>query len=368
MQRRSAISLLWVLALLPAPVAADGPFPAPELDSLFAGYAAAENLGFVALVARGDEVVFHRAYGAANRRRKVANRPDTAFDIGSISKTFTAAAIYRLVEAGELRLDDTLGEHFPDVARDKRPITIGQVLSHTSGLVQYHDRRGDFEVMSRAQALERIFGGKLQHLPGSAYAYSNAGYTLLAMVVEKVTGQPFRAYCREQFWKPLGIEHTGYYGDREAWSEDAVATGYGDSREGKNSPWHWRQDNLWAVIGNGGIVSTAEDMLRWGRARERLFPAPDPPAGLGAKRRASQGWYLAHRDNTGLQVFHGGALDKGFISMLRSYPEKDVILVLLSNTFQAEKPHIRSHMNEIEDVLFGAPSPVASEADPGGSP
>ena len=107
------------------------------------------------------------------------------------------------------------------------------------------------------------------------------------------------------------------------------------------------------MIGNGVVVSTAEDLLRWALERERLFPEPNPPEDLGKKHRFSDGWYLALRENTGLQVFHGGAMDKGFIALLRSYPDHDTTLVLLSNTFKAKKPHVRTHMDEIEDVLFG---------------
>ena len=346
----STLLLTWALA---SPTAAESTsVRKAELDALLAGYAETEGLGFVALVAQGDEVVFHKAYGMARRKQRLPNFVDTAFDIGSISKTFTAAAIYLLVDDDRLSLDDTLGQHFGNIPEDKQSITINQVLNHTAGLAQYHDRRGDFEVMSRDLALERIFGAGLQNTPGESYAYSNAGYTLLAILVEELTGQPFRDYCREHFFEPLGMRRTGYYGDRELWKEDRVATGYGDSKQGKNSPWHWRTDDLWAVVGNGGVVSTADDLLRWAAARDRFFPAPQPPADLGKKRRFSNGWYLAFRENTGLQVFHGGASDKGFIAMLRSYPERDTTVILLSNTFEAKKPHIRTHMDEIEGLLF----------------
>ncbi len=227
------------------------------------------------------------------------------------------------------------------------------MLNHTAGLAQYHDRKGDFEVMSRDLALERIFGATLRNTPGETYRYSNAGYTLLAILVENITGQSFRDQLRERFFEPLGMKRTGFYGDRELWTEDRVATGYGDSREGKNSPWHWRKNDLWAIVGNGGIVSTAEDLLLWAAVRPRYFPEPNPPEGLGKKRRFSDGWFLALREDTGLQVFHGGAVDLGFIAMLRSYPEHDTTLILLSNTFKAKKPHIRSHMDDIEEVIFG---------------
>lgn len=337
--------------LLPAAVVA-AEFPEDRLDALFQTYRDEEMLGFVALVAHGDDVVFHRAYGLSNRRKKQPIRPDTAFDVGSISKTFTAAAVYRLAKEGRLDLDKTLGDYFEEAPEDKAPITIRQVINHTSGLARYHDRRGDFEVMDRDLALERIFGAQLQHPPGTEYAYSNAGYTLLAILVENFNEIPFRAYMEQEFFRPLGMKRTGFYGDTRFWSEEQVATGYGDKKRGKNTPWHWRRDNLWALTGSGGIVSTAEDLLLWARAREELFPQPDPPADLGPKRRASEGWYLALRENTGLQVFHGGAIDMGFIAMLRTYPEHDTTLILLSNTFKAGKPHIRTHLEEIEDALF----------------
>ena len=351
--RASIVTGLLMSGALALPFLAQGSsVPDADLDALLTRYSEVEELGFVVLVARGSEVVFQKAYGMADRKRRLPNYVDTAFVIGSIGKTFTAAAIYELVSDGRLNLGDTLGKHFDNVPTDKQGITVDQILNHAAGFLQYHDRKGDFEVMSRELALERIFASELRSPPGETYAYSNAGYTLLAILVEEITGQTFRDYCREQFFEPLGLSHTGYYGDTELWKQDRVATGYGDSRRGKNSPWHWRANDLWALVGNGGVVSTAEDMLRWARVRERYFPAPRPTADLGKKRRFSDGWYLARRDNTGLQVFHGGASDKGFIAMLRSYPEHDTILVLLSNTFVAKKPHIRDHMDEIEDLLF----------------
>ena len=133
-----------------------------------------------------------------------------------------------------------------------------------------------------------------------------------------------------------------------------MATGYGDRRKGRNHPGAWRGDNLWALVGNGGMVSTVNDLARWMAARSRWFPEPDPPADLGARRRFQDGWFLARRPNTGLQIFHGGATDRGYIAMLRHYPETDTTLVLLSNTFLGGEPHIRTHLDEIEDLLFGA--------------
>lgn len=351
--RSGTLTALLTAVALASPIVDEGTgVREAKLDALLASYADTEELGFVALVARGDGVVFHKAYGMANRKQHLRNRTDTAFDIGSISKTFTAAAIYMLADRGLLDLDDTLGEHFPNAPADKQSITINQVLHHTAGLPQYHDRQGDFEVMSRDLALERIFGARLRNAPGEAYAYSNAGYTLLAILVENLSGQPFRSFCRARFFEPLGMAHTGYYGDQERWDEDQVATGYGDSKQGENSPWHWRTSDLWAIVGNGGVVSTANDLLRWAAARERFFPAPQIPPDLGEKRRFTKGWYVARRSNTGLQVFHGGASDTGYIAMLRTYPEHDTTLILLSNTFKAKKPHIRTHMDEIEDLLF----------------
>ena len=341
------LAILAAASILPAQ-----PFPAESLAALLGGYSADEKLGFVALVARGEEVVFHQAYGEAHRKPPRPLELDSAFDIGSISKTFTAAAVYRLAGAGRIDLDGTVGDYFEAAPEDKAPITIRQLLNHLSGLVQYHDRRGDFEVMSRDQALARIFSSELRDRPGAGYAYSNAGYTLLAILVEQVAETPFRTYLKEEFFLPLGMKQTGFYGDTGVWPEARVATGYGDRKRGKNSPWHWRQDDLWAVVGSGGIVSTAGDLLLWARAREKLFPEPRPPADLGPERRASSGWYLARRDHTGLQVFHGGAVDMGFIGMLRIYPEHDTTLILLSNTFRAGKPHVRTHLDEIEDLVF----------------
>ena len=330
------------------------------LDTFFA-VRADEGLSFVALVATDGETVFAKAYGKADRKREIPNQVATAFDIGSISKTFTAAAIYELANQDRLGLDDRVELHFEEVPEDKSSITVDHLLNHRSGLPQYHDRKGDFERMSREKALGRILGLQLRSAPGEQYGYSNAGYTLLALLVEKITGKSFRDTCREFFFEPLGMSRTGFYGDRELWKLDRVATGYGDSREEKNSPWYWRGEELWAVEGNGGIVSTAEDLLRWSRARSRWFPLPETPESLAEKRTFSAGWFLRKHAETGLQVFHGGATDKGFIAMLRGYPAHDTTLILLSNTYRADKPHICNYMDEIEGLLFGPAVPESQE-------
>jgi CubicO group peptidase (beta-lactamase class C family) len=160
------------------------------------------------LVARDGDVTA-QALGWADRPTGVANTVDTAFDIGSIAKTLTAAAVLARVDDGRLRLDDTLGELFDDVPADKRDVTVRQLLDFTSGLREYHDAEGDFEAMTRDEARERILAQELLFEPGTDTAYSNSSYTLAALIVEQVTGRAFVAVVGDLFTR-AGLDRTGY--------------------------------------------------------------------------------------------------------------------------------------------------------------
>jgi CubicO group peptidase (beta-lactamase class C family) len=197
-----------------------------------------------------------------------ARSPDgnTAFDCGSIMKEVTAATLFLLEEDGALSREQTLDELFDDVPAVWRDVTLGQLIDHSAGFDEYHDSEGDFEQMDRATALEHIFGQEPLFQPGSERAYSNSGYTLLAAVVERVSGEDFRLVVRRRVFEPLGMSRSGFYGE-SLWADGNVATGSGALVHGDNDPASWPAPT-WALLGNGGLVSTAEDLLRLARGLE----------------------------------------------------------------------------------------------------
>jgi CubicO group peptidase (beta-lactamase class C family) len=294
-----------------------------------------EETGFsgVVLVAEGDTVVLHNAYGIANDAAATPFTPETVVDVGSLAKQFTAAAILQLEERGLLRVDDPLSAFFPAVPADRATITIHQLLTHSAGLrIHVTD---DLAPMTRDDALERIFGGSLLFAPGTEYRYCNACYSLLAAIVEEVSGQSFTTYMHKQLFAPLGLEATGFY-QEERWQALPVANGYFNGVD-QGSPAQW-PGPYWGVLGNGGVLSTAEDLRRWWQAlRANQVLAPEQTAKLFARQIAQPdesffygyGWAIEPSALGEVITHNGGGI--GGNSDLAYFPERDVLLILLSN-------------------------------------
>lgn len=222
----------------------------------------AEGFSGSVLVATADGVVLEKGYGLTDRTRNLPNTSATIYPLGSIVKLFTREAIQQLAAANKLALSDPLSKFFDDIPADKQNLTIQHLLDHQAGFAAYHDTEGDFELMDRAEALRRIFAQELRFEPGTSRSYSNSGYTLLAAIIEKVTGQSYAAYVMEQLAEPAGLTHTGFYRDPR-WTDENVAIGYEAQRMGDiNSPRHW-PGPTWALVGSGGMGSTVRDLYTW---------------------------------------------------------------------------------------------------------
>lgn len=233
-----------------------------------------EARGFVGIVgvSDADGTFYLRGLGDAVAG-KHAYTADTVVDIASITKQFTGAAILTLVEQGKLRLADQLGDIFSKVPDDKKPITIHQLLTHTAGLPSVVGK--DEEPLTRSAYLARAFDTPLLFLPGTRYEYSNVGYSILAAIVETVSQQSYETYLYNTLWQPAGMEATGYY--RPHWREGSTArlsTPYQGLASGKDLLDH-TNGNAWHLFGNGGVLSTVTDMLKWHRALQdnRLLSA-----------------------------------------------------------------------------------------------
>jgi CubicO group peptidase (beta-lactamase class C family) len=216
-----------------------------------------------ALVAgRGTTMDLCRGWGDPDPGSGERADCDTVFDIGSMTKQFTAAAVVRLDRDGLLDVSDRLAEHLPDVPSDKRSVTIEHLLTHASGLV---DSLGaDDEPLTRAAFLREALGSELLSAPGTAYLYSNVGYSLLTAVVEEASGQDFESYLAEHLFAPAGMTRTGYV--LPDWSAAHVAQEYDAEGRSQGTPLDhpWADDGpYWNLRGNGGLLSTPRDMFRW---------------------------------------------------------------------------------------------------------
>ncbi len=343
-----------VAALLPAPRRVAAAAAAPEaadaaiaarLDSIAQ---AATGAGFsgIVLVHHGGREILSRGYGLANRARGVRFTPRTVVPIGSNVKDFTKVAVLALVEAGKLRLDDSLATFFPDAPADKRGITVDQLLEHRAGLPL--GVAADEQPLTRDEFLARVWAAPPGSAPGAEERYSNAGFSLLAAIVETVTGEPFDDHVARTILAPLGLTETGLL--RPGFDPARLAHGYSGGQDlgtMLDRP-HDATGHLWSLRGNGGYLATAADQLAFFRA-----------VGAGKLLRDP-----AHRarvfDARMPGVFAGSDLVSAFL--YANFPREGWELVLASNdaAFLA--------VRLLEEMAPALGVPTRKRTAPGGAP
>jgi len=346
----------------PRIVAVAGDPVGAELDRYMARLAAYGYSGSV-LVARGGRVLLHQGYGLADRARRRPYTAETLFDVASISKQFTAAAILALEMAGKLAVEDPLGKFFPNAPADKAAITLHQLLTHTSGL---RDTFGEeYEPVTREELLRRVFASRLLGPPGRRYRYSNGGYSVLAAVVEVASGRTYDDYLRGRLFGPAGMRHTGFRLPAPALA--LLAHGYtADGDWGTPLDHPWAADGpYWDLRGNGGILTSTGDLYRWhlalagdavlARPQREKYIRPYVSEGRWAHTDYGYGWSVGKSPTGKLEVSHIGG-NGAFESDFRRYLGDDAVIVLSGNSIDYSALAIGDHL---ENRLFGLP-----DADP----
>jgi CubicO group peptidase (beta-lactamase class C family) len=255
-----------------------------SLDSL----AKVGQFSGVTVVAKNGVPVFQHALGMADRERGIANNPETAFNLGSINKAFTQIAILQLRAAGKLDLDSTLAKYWPDYpnAEVARKITIRQLLRHTSGIggnifaPPAGGKRNDIRTLK--DYLPLFVNQPLAFEPGTGNAYSNAGYVVLGLLIERLSGTDYYTYVREHIFTPAGMTRTGSFAVDSLPPNTAIGYTRGDENAPLSAPLRPNTKDLPGRGSSaGGGYSTAPDLLRFLKAlRERRIPS-GMPAGIG---------------------------------------------------------------------------------------
>jgi CubicO group peptidase (beta-lactamase class C family) len=328
------VALVWLGGL---PCRCETPSPAPlpcqsavsGLDQRISAYLrpAVENRDFqgVVLVACGDATVYHRAF-SPRTLRTMGGVPATGherFAIGSVTKTFTAAAILKLAQEEKLHLSDPLSKFLPSFPHGGE-ITIEQLLGHSAGVRDYHVLE-DFavhrkELISLPQLVEVIGRAPLDFAPGTKSSYSSSGYALLARVVEGVSGRPFHDYLKTAFFEPLGLHDTGWLGSAGishrimAGQDPGFPPSLLQAADESHPDWQ---------TGSGSLVSSAEDLLRW----YRRFAAGEVVHWSGLSY--PYGW--SRREERGQRVLGQDGRIPGYATSVFGYPRDGVIVILLSN-------------------------------------
>lgn len=333
--RPATVVFAAVLALLPqAAPAAPAVMPADAgIDGLMQAYDG-QVPGAAVLVLHDGQAVFRRGYGLAVVEDGTAVTAASNFRLASVSKQFTAAAVLLLVEEGRLGLDQPARRWLPELPPAATSVTLRQLLSHTSGLPDYEDLMdpADSRQVHDADVLALLArADRLDFTPGTAYRYSNSGYALLALIVGRASGQDFATFLQQRIFGPLHMTHTVAHQDGV---DTVTARAYGYSwLDGR-----WQrtdQSTTSAVLGDGGIYSSLDDLARWDAALydDRLLSAASRRAMFSPATATTEpdvphygfGWRL-----NGRMQWHSGE-SIGFRNVILRYPDRQLTVIVLSN-------------------------------------
>jgi CubicO group peptidase (beta-lactamase class C family) len=357
--------LFFALLLLATRVAAAD--AGSSIDEYFTRLAAHGFSGAV-LVARGDEVLLRKGYGFADRKRGIANRSDTAFNIASLDKQFIAAGILRLEEMGKLRVGDPISRFFDFLPDDKKNITLHQVLTHTAGFSdEYWDEHPD---LTRAEFIRWVVTErKLEAPPGAEWSYASFDYWLLEEVIERASGMPFEQFLNRELFAPAGMQFTGFALPK--WNRENVARTTLWTVPSSALPGELRFDDplerpaAWRVM-----LSTPEDLYRWYRALRAgrvLSPESRKKLFTPVMENYAYGWYVVPTSRGTTLIHHGGGgSGVGSVVTFHWFVDEDAFVVITNNAvmngFVADFV-----MADVEALLFGVeglmppPSTVARQ-------
>ncbi|MBK5293233.1 MAG: beta-lactamase family protein [Acidobacteriia bacterium] len=327
--------ILLLLAVVPAAVADD---QLRMIDGIFQPLAGRAAPGCAVGVLHNGRT-FAKGYGMADLEQGIALTPQSRFYMASVSKQFTAMAVLLAEQEGKLRLDDPLTRHIPEMPGYASGIPLRRMLDHTAGLRDYlalWNLKGwsTNSVLREAPTLSLVARQKaLDFAPGEDHSYSNTGYFLMALVIERATGMNLNAYLQERLFIPLGMRATRFQHDH---SDPVPNRAHGHAKSGDGWKIH---DTSFDLAGSGGLYSNVEDMLVWARNFEdpkvgaKLLPALAAPGVLNDGRTTPNGYALGLRRATGnglLTISHsGGAI--GYRTFFARWPERRLAIMTLCN-------------------------------------
>lgn len=314
--------------------------------------------GGVVAVVRDGKITYVRGFGMANLEYDVPNGPETVFHMASVSKQFTAFAILLLADQGKLSLDDDVRKHLPEMPDFGTPIKIRNLVHHTSGLrdqwtlwAMAGGRRDD--VITQDDLLSLIRRQKeLNFVPGAEDVYSNTGYSLMAEIVTRVTGDPFGVWMKRNIFEPLGMTNTQIYDDHERLVKNR-AYSYRRNRDGA-----WAKSVLsYANRGATSLFTTAGDLALWlGNFKTAKVGGRSVIERMKERGRLSNGdsipyaFGIVHAEQRGIKMLvHGGA-DAGYRTLLAYYPELDAGVIALGNEAEFNSGAI---LRDVTEAFFG---------------
>ena len=328
-----------------------------KLDEYMSANARIGKFNGVVLVAKDGKVLLEKGYGWRDVKTHVPHDKNSIFQIGSITKQFTATIILYLQEKGKLNVQDKLSKFLPDFPKGDS-ISIAQLLSHTSGVYNY---TRDSKFMNTQavnpialDSLIRLFKNKpLDFAPGSRFSYSNSGYILLGYIIQKASGKPYEQMVREVIFRPLQMQYAGF--DFKALKHPARSTGY-LQMSGDTVPANIVDSSV--SFAAGAIYATAGDLYKWSRAlyTEKVVKQSSlKQAYTPVKEKYGYGWIMDTIKGKNVIMHNGGIF--GFVSDMMRVPADSACIILLSNKPENLGPITRTLLN----IIYNEPYEIPKE-------
>jgi D-alanyl-D-alanine carboxypeptidase len=311
---------------------------AQRIDAAIAGYYKPTEPGASVIVVRDGKTVMRKAYGLASVEKNTPLDPGMSLRLGSITKQFTAVGILMLAEEGKLALGDDITKYVPGYATSGKKVTIEHLLTHTSGIFNYTNKvsyRGQMQMdLTPRQVADLVKDDPLEFEPGSKWNYSNTGYVLLGMVIEKVSGQPYANYIADRIFVPLGMKDTAYEGFERR--PNPHASGHARGPNGFEPAKLLSMTQPYAA---GSLVSTVDDLALWDAAissgkllKAATWKQAFTPYVLSDGKPTEYGYGWQYRTFRGTPMnWHGGGIP-GFGAFALRLPEQKLFVAVLNNS------------------------------------
>lgn len=326
-----------------------------KIDALFAQWNKPDSPGCALTVIKNGEVLYKRGYGIANLDYDIPISSKTVFNVASMSKQFTAISVALLARQGKVSLDDDIRKYLPEMPRYSGPVTIRQLIYHTSGIreythlmqlagIRFQDATDDeiYKIIARQK--------ELNFNPGDEYLYSNSGYVLLSRIVQRATGKSLRQFAEENIFKPLGMTITRFHDDTSEVIRNR-ATGYSSRKDGGFAV----ESTSFDSVGDGGLLTTLDDLILWNRVFDQstlaggqdLIREALTRGTLNNGERIDYGFGMDIETYRGVNVFgHGGAFN-GFNSDMIRFPDQRFTVICLCNLSQIESGRLTRQIADI---------------------
>lgn len=313
------------------------------IDSYLTKLAEEKNFSGGLLIIKDGKKIFSKGYGWANKENKIPFTSTTLASMGSITKAFTAAAIMKLIEQNKLSVEDSLKKYFPSIPADKASITIHQLLTHSSGFHEFLKQDGgDYEKIGTDEFLKRVFAEPLAFKPGEKAVYTNVGMSVLAIIIEKISGLDYEAFLKKNIFEPLGITKIGYH--YPAAKDDTIAIGYQNGKVWGTHQQHFQQAGdgpYWNLKGNGGLEVSLNEMFLWANsftnhtvlkdsAIKKMFTPHILEDGYNGMSSFGYGCNISKSRRNTKMIDNGGSNGIYFARLIR-LPEEGVVFYMVTN-------------------------------------